>query len=306
MIKRPRNLRLFVPVLILGMVGLAACGSSSAVTSSKDVFTVNGKGYSTDKFDTLVTDLVAAGQVTATDGRLSTEDARSIIKTLIQFEAFTAFAKEQGISVSDADRSKMISEAQSDPGFAKYSKDLQDLLIELNLASVTLEKVTAPSESELSDLYDASPASAGVLCLSHILVKTEAQARAVLADLDGGADFATEAKAKSIEPAAKTSGGALNNGEEPCSALGDLQGSFDKDFLVGAVAAKPGVPTGPVKSSFGYHVILSRPYEDVKDSVARVVAKSPGNTLLVGFMTNAKISVNSKYGRWNPALATIE
>lgn len=306
MTTRPRTSIRLVPVLLLGLVGLAGCGSSAGVTSPNSVFTVNGKDYSTTKFDALVTDLISAGQVTATDGRLSAQDARSIIKTLIEFESFGAFAKDRGISVSEADRATVISEAQSDPSFGSYPKDLQDLLIELNIAGAALGKVAAPSASELRSLYDASPASSGILCLSHILVKTETEARAVISDLNDGADFATEARSKSIEPAAKTSGGELKSGDELCSALSELQRSFDKDFLAGAVAAKPGVPTGPVKSSFGYHVILSRPYDDVKESVARVMAKSPGNTLLIGYMTGAKISVNSKYGRWNSATANIE
>jgi hypothetical protein len=84
-----------------------------------------------------------------------------------------------------------------------------------------------------------------------------------------------------------------------------LQTSFDKDFMIGAVAAKPGIATGPVNSSFGYHVILSAPFADVKDSVATVVAENPGPTLLAGFMSTADIKVSSTYGVWNGATATI-
>lgn len=292
--------------MAVSLLGLSACSSSSAVSSPSDIFTVDGAGYPVSKFDAIVTDLITAGQIKSTDGRLSTEDARSVIRTLIQFESFGGFAEDNDVSITDAERAQVESEAKADPQFETFSKDLQDLLLELNAASVMLSKVKTPSESELRARYDASPASTGVLCLSHILVKTEAEARSVLADLDKGADFAAEAKAKSIEPAAKTSGGQLGSGDEPCAALGELQSTFDKDFLVGAVAAKAGVPSGPVKSSFGYHVILNRPFDEVKDSVARTITKSPGNTLFVGYLTGAKISVNSKYGRWNPALATIE
>jgi hypothetical protein len=84
-----------------------------------------------------------------------------------------------------------------------------------------------------------------------------------------------------------------------------LQASFDKDFMIGAVAAKPGVPTGPVKSSFGYHIILSHPFSEVKQSVTTVVTEDPGTTLLAGFMAAADIKLNSKYGVWNGATATI-
>jgi hypothetical protein len=182
---------------------------------------------------------------------------------------------------------------------------LQDLLVNLNLASVTTSAMKIPSATEIEKLYNASPASAGVLCLSHILVKTKAQADKVLQQLDGGAKFADVAKAKSIEPAAKTSGGSLANGEEACSPLESLQQSFDGDFLVGAVAAKPGVPSGPVKSSFGWHVILSHPYSEVKTSVSNVLSENVGAGLLAGFMATSKISVNSAYGTWVGATSKI-
>jgi hypothetical protein len=144
-----------------------------------------------------------------------------------------------------------------------------------------------------------------VLCLSHILVKTEAEAKSVLADLEGGAKFATVAAKKSIEPGADKSGGSLANGDQACQALTDLQTSFDKDFMIGAVGAKPGVPTGPIKSSFGYHIILSHSFDDVKASVQTVVGENPGSTLLAGYMSVADISVRSTYGKWNGATATI-
>jgi hypothetical protein len=162
-----------------------------------------------------------------------------------------------------------------------------------------------PAIGTIEKLYSASPASTGVLCLSHILVKTEAAARTVLADLKSGATFADVAAKKSIEPGADKSGGSLANGDQPCQALADLQKESDKDFMIGAVAAKPGVPTGPVKSSFGYHIIYSAPFADVKDSVATVVAQAPGITLLAGYMSSADIKVSSKYGVWNGATATI-
>jgi parvulin-like peptidyl-prolyl isomerase len=304
--KRPRILVRTTPLLVMALVGLGACGSSSAVSSPSDVVTVDGKGYPKTQFDEIAADLIKVGQFKAANGVLAVADARTLIRTLIEFEAFNSFLKDRGLSVDDADRSSTLEQANADAQFSTYSEPLQELLIELSVASLTLDKVKAPSESEVQDLYGASPASVGVLCLSHILVKTEAEARSVLGELDKGADFAKLAKAKSIEPAAKQSGGALKNGDEECSSLRDLQSSFDKDFLSGAVAAKPGTPTGPVKSSFGYHVILSHPFAEVKDSVMRVVTKDPGNTLLNGYLTTVDVKVNSKYGRWNPALATIE
>lgn len=306
MTNRPRNFLRTSPLVALVVVVLAACGSSSIVSSPKDVVTVDGNGYPKDDFDLVANDLITAGQFKSVNGVLSVTDARTLIRTLVDFESFPAFLEARGVSTSESDRSSILDQANADESFKTFSKPLQDLLVELNVASLTLKKVKTPPEAELRRMYGASPASTGVLCLSHILVKSESEARAVLAGLDKGAKFADLAAAKSIEPGADKSGGALKNGQEACSPLRDLQASFDKAFLAGAVAAKAGVPYGPVKSSFGYHVILNRPFDEVKDSVSSVISKDPGGTLLTGFMTGVDVKVNSTYGHWNAALATIE
>ena len=79
----------------------------------------------------------------------------------------------------------------------------------------------------------------------HILVETEDEAKAVLADLKKGADFAAVAKEKSKDPAAAEGG--------------DL-GYFTKDQMVpefSAVAFKlgKGELSDPVKTQFGWHII---------------------------------------------------
>src|SRR5208282_3431475 len=79
----------------------------------------------------------------------------------------------------------------------------------------------------------------------HILVATEDEAKAILAQLKNGADFATLAKEKSKDPGAAEGG--------------DL-GYFTKDQMVpdfAEVAFKldKGQVSDPVKTQFGWHVI---------------------------------------------------
>jgi peptidyl-prolyl cis-trans isomerase C len=81
----------------------------------------------------------------------------------------------------------------------------------------------------------------------HILLASEADAKAVIEQLKKGADFAALAKEKSTDPAGKTSGGDL--------------GWFTKDQMVpefadAAFKLKKGEFTEtPVKTQFGWHVI---------------------------------------------------
>jgi hypothetical protein len=275
------------------------------VSSTSEAFSVNGTGYAQDDFNKLSEVLVTAGQFTAVNGKIKSTDAIVVLKTLIRYEAFLKFIEENKITILEEDKVTVLKNAMADEKFPTYPKELQDVLINFNIADVTLRKMAPPEIGVIEKLYSVSPASAGVLCLSHILVKTEAEAKTVLADLQSGAKFADVAAKKSIEPGADKSGGSLAADGQACQALADLQISFDKDFMIGAVAAKPGVPTGPVKSSFGYHIILSAPFADVKDSVATVVAAGPGITLLAGYMSTADITVSSTFGVWNGATATI-
>jgi foldase protein PrsA len=80
----------------------------------------------------------------------------------------------------------------------------------------------------------------------HILVASEAEAKAIKDQLDKGGDFAALAKEKSTEPAAKTSGGDLG-----FFGLGKMDPAFEKV----AFAMKPNEISAPVQSQFGWHVI---------------------------------------------------
>lgn len=302
MTKSLRPLRKIVPFVIAVAVVLSACGS----TPANNAFSVDGTSYSRAQFDDLAQALIDSGQFASADGKVATADAITILRALIRYDAFVKFIANNDFAIDEADRETLTAQAAADPEFAKFPQILRDTLINLNLADMTLKKFKAPSDSVIEKLYTASPASAGTLCLSHILVKTEAEARTVLTDLEKGTAFADVAAKKSIEPGADKSGGALKNGDSDCQTLVNLQSSFDPDFMRGAVDAKPGVPTGPIKSAFGYHVILSHPYEKVKTSVLSIVKDDPGNNLLAGYLSSADITVNSVYGTWDGALGTIK
>lgn len=82
---------------------------------------------------------------------------------------------------------------------------------------------------------------------AHILVATEEEAKALKDEIAGGADFAELAKAKSTD-----TGSGANGGDLGWFGLGMMV----KPFEDAVVAAKVGEVTGPVKTDFGYHLIL--------------------------------------------------
>lgn len=299
--------RRFVAAVAIAALALSSCGGASPVASTDDAFVVNGVSYSLDDFEAVLADLVENQQLEiSANGKPSKEDAISVMRTLIRYEAYKQYLDEFGLEEDAADRSTVEQQAAADEQFGALPEYLRELLVNLSVAQATMAKFGAHTSSTLKKLYNESPASTGMMCLSHILVKTEDEANAILKELAKGASFADVAKKKSIEPGASESGGALANDNEPCTDMTFFQQQFDSDFMVGAVAAKAGVPSGPVKTQFGFHIILNRAYDDIKDSLEKVATAKPSTSNLTGFMAASDISVNPTYGVWNGAMATVQ
>jgi peptidyl-prolyl cis-trans isomerase C len=114
------------------------------------------------------------------------------------------------------------------------------------LAQVTQGKVTDASiQARFNQEYANRPATDEVRA-QHILVGSEAEAKSVLAELKGGADFATVARIVSKDPDAKRGG--------------DL-GFFRRDqvwpgFADVAFSLQPGqISPLPIHNEFGWHIV---------------------------------------------------
>jgi peptidyl-prolyl cis-trans isomerase C len=123
--------------------------------------------------------------------------------------------------------------------------DRNRLLMEAMLQDAGKAAVSDEAEHKVYEEAVKQMASEEEVHARHILLPTEDEAKAVLAELKKGADFAALAKEKSKDP-----GG---------SEGGDL-GYFTKDQMVpefSAVAFKlgKGELSEPVKSQFGWHII---------------------------------------------------
>jgi peptidyl-prolyl cis-trans isomerase C len=132
----------------------------------------------------------------------------------------------------------------------------------------------------------------------HILVETEDEAKAVVAELKKGADFAELAKTKS---------------KDPGSADGGDLGYFTKDQMVpefSEVAFKldKGALSDPVKSQFGWHVIKVEDKRDrqppefdkVKDQLENFLVRKSQSELITKLRAEGKIE---KVGAAAPAPA---
>ncbi|MDB5472899.1 MAG: peptidylprolyl isomerase [Devosia sp.] len=156
-----------------------------------------------------------------------------LLRVLIDMKVMAAAGREAGMGET--------------PLFQQRLQYLEDRALrrayfaEAIAGGVTEEAVRAEYDKFVADFVPAEEVRA-----SHILVPTEEEAKAVQTELAGGADFATLAKEKSIDP------GAANGG--------DL-GFFGKGMMVAPFEAaayaltEVGQVSDPVQSQFGWHVI---------------------------------------------------
>lgn len=123
----------------------------------------------------------------------------------------------------------------------------------------------------------------------HVLSDSEEGAKAIIADLKKGADFAETAKTKSKDPSAKQNGGDL--------------GFFAKDEMVpqfadAAFAMQDGqLLDAPVKTQFGWHVIkvegrrmsTAPTFEQVQPMLREQLAEETADRLLSDMRGKAKV-----------------
>ena len=176
----------------------------------------------------------------------------------------------------------------------KNKKD--DIALEVErrsyFAGAVLDQIAndAVTDDAVQKAYDAKYAKAepGMeYHAAHIIVETEDEAKAVKADIDGGKDFAQEAKDKSQD-------GAAANG-------GDL-GWFTLDKMVqpfsdAVKTMKPGDVAGPIQTEYGWHVIKlleERPakapaLDEVRDEISSDLSQQAVQDAVTKAVSDAKV-----------------
>jgi peptidyl-prolyl cis-trans isomerase C len=289
---------------------LALCaGLTSCDTVPAKAATVNGSDIRRADFERDIKALAANPSLLnltgGTERSIQGDAARNWLGQLITWQAAEDLLAARGLSVS-ADATKQIQGQLATGPAAELPQSMKDEIVQGAASIQSLDQVPAPSKADLEALYADVPASTGALCARHILVKTEDEANAVLDELAAGADFSELAKQRSIEATTKDSGGALvANDGNACRPLGDYQTGFDPSFTAGALAAEPGVPSGPVQTTDGWHVILIRPFDEVADDLVKLVGTAPGDAALTGVLGTAQVTVDPRYGRWDQVKANV-
>jgi len=216
----------FAVSLLAGLLSLPAF-------AAEPVATVNGTAISAARADAMIAEQRAQGAPE------SAQLKDAVREELIRREVLSQEATKKGFD------KKADVQAQMD--MAK-----QAILIRAYLQDFV--KTNPVGEADLKKEYDSIKGRMGDKEYKprHVLVETEDQAKAIIAKLQGGSKFEDLAK-ESRDPGSKERGGDLGWSNP---------GMFVKPFSEAMVKLEKGkYTTTPVKSDFGYHVIM---LEDVR------------------------------------------
>ncbi len=281
------------------VVVLSACSGGSLVATVDGVEIRNGD----------VEKLIAGDLAT-----VPPELYAQMIHTLIVHQVVSGAADEEfGISISSAEVDEQVvaltaqieaSGGTLEEAAAQQSLSLQAVpviveedLTEQAIAEALSASMADPSEEDILAAYNSALQSLTEVCASHILVPTEEEAQAALDRIEGGESF------EDVAAELGTDGTAEVGGDLGCVPASN----YVPEFAIATIEADLEVPTGPVQSQFGYHVILVRdrtetPLEDVRADIEVNLRQQQSTTLLSDWMLavigGADVTVVEEYGTW--------
>lgn len=151
-------------------------------------------------------------------------------------------------------------------------RDLKKRLIVESFLKKKVETESKVSDEDMKKFYEQNKdkfKSGDQIKASHILVKTEKEAKDILAKLKSGGNFEELAKKSSVDSS------AAKGGDLGWFGKGSMVPAFEK----AALALKEGQISDVVKSDFGYHIIKltgkrtagARSFEEVKDQIKAAI-----------------------------------
>ncbi len=215
-------------------------------------------------------------------------------------------AKKNNIAVTAEDVNEEISTAMAAAGVTddqlderlaaqnitrKYLEELYTKQLTINaLLEAKIFKSLKVTNSEVSEFYDSR------IRAMHILVETEKEATGIIASLQKvsakslQSTFSKMAKEKSTDPSANVSGGDLGEFSK---------GMMVPEFEAAAFALEEGeFTTKPVKTQFGYHVILriakNETVEEQANSIKEFLLTQKKNAAVPLYLNQLRDKANVK------------
>ncbi len=248
---RPAQLPGFLKILVLVLFALTLCGLPAAV-SAQDASSSSAQAAPADQGPppppkpTDVVATVGGETITEADLAFAAEDLGQDLQQIPQDQVRAALLAQM-IDLKLMAQAGHAANLENDD---LYKQRLSYLIDRALRRAYTKQAVSdAITPDQIKAAYDkaiAAMPAVDEIHARHILVTTEDDAKAIKAQLDAGADFATLAKEKSIEPGAKDSGGDLGY---------FTQDKMVKPFADAAFALKVNEISQPIQTQFGWHII---------------------------------------------------
>ena len=221
--------------VLLAALSAAAIGLALPA-AAQNVAIVNGKPVPKARVDMLAQQLAKAGRPVGPEmqGQLKDE--------VIAREIFMQEAQKRGLDASDDFKAQME--------LARQTILIRELFADQ-------QKKNPVTDADIKAEYDKFVAANGgkEYKARHILVKSEDEAKKIIAELKKGAKFEDLAKKESKDPGSGANGGDLDWA---------APSSYVPEFAQAMIKLKKGEMTQvPVKSQFGWHVIR---VDDIRDA----------------------------------------
>ncbi len=246
---------------------------------------------------------VDGAEITDADVRTAMEDLGPTLPAQLKGPARDAYVLDYLIDVKLAARQAEKDKVQDNPDFQRRMAYFHDkVLMEGLLGNIASQALTDEAEKKVYNDAAKAQKPETEIHARHILVPTEDEAKAALARVQKGEDFAKVADALS---------------KDPGSQGGDL-GWFTKDKMVpefaeAAFKLEPGQVSAPVKSEFGWHIIKVEgkrqkefpPFDQVKDQVAHYVVQKAQSDEIMKLRQAAKVERTEPQPAATPMPGTV-
>jgi peptidyl-prolyl cis-trans isomerase C len=255
------------------IITLAILSLAPSAFAAESVATVNGKQIKQSVYDYIAKDAAARGQ------KIDAPVKEAITNKLIDSELVYQEAQKLGLDK----QSDYIAREELSRRELLTSTFLQDFVKKHPISDAD----TKAAYEQYKKAYGDKEYSA-----RHVLVKTETEAKEIIAQLGKGGDFAKVAKEKSMDPGSKEKGGDLG-WFSPATMV--------KPFSDAVAGLQKGAVTStPVQTQFGWHVIKlvdtraaqPLPYDKVKDGLQKNLQQRNLEKMMAELRTKAKIDIS--------------
>ena len=258
----PRRLAVVATVLF-------AVSNPAPALAADDVATVNDVSISVDEFEQTLQDLGVTGDLVPGD------DGRAVLGALVLNEVTRQFLVDHGVDVSDV--SGTLQEQQ-----AAYEALLAEADVEI--------------PDGLSEEYESTGGAAGLVCVRLFAVADADAGEEAMTAIAEGDDF--DEVGAATDPSFEQTGGSISGeADQPCIRRAGLTPAADP-LVAAAAEGEPGTPIGPVETQVGLFVVMVPPFEDVRHTLAPLVARDD-------FVASSDITIHPRYGRWDGATSSV-